>query len=209
MKQKAYFISVEGGEGAGKSTVINAIQQVLAAKGLEVVTTREPGGIKIAEQIREVILDKDNIEMDGLTEACLYAAARRQHIVERVKPALDSNKILLCDRFIDSSLAYQGHARGLGMNIIWELNAPIIEDCMPDLTLLLDVDPAVGLARIFKNQRFTNRLDLAGIEFHKKVQEGYHLLAKEFPDRIVLLDANGETENVVSAVIQLLEERLK
>lgn len=205
----AYFITIEGGEGSGKSTVIKAIQQFLASQGYEVVTTREPGGIRIAEQIREVILNKENTEMDALTEASLYAAARRQHIVEKVKPALDKGKIVLCDRFVDSSLAYQGYARGIGMDTIWKLNQPMIEDCIPDLTIVLDVEPEVGLKRIFTNNRNTNRLDLEGIDFHRRVREGYHILAEKFPERIVLMDANGETPIVLNQVYKLLEKKLE
>lgn len=209
MKQKGYFITIEGGEGSGKSTVIKAIEQYLAGKGIKVISTREPGGIKISEQIRSVILNKENTEMDGLTEACLYAAARRQHIVEKIQPALKKNMVVLCDRFIDSSLAYQGFARGLGMDTVMAINAPVIEDCMPNLTILLDVSPEVGLSRIFSNNRNTNRLDLEGIEFHKNVRLGYEILANEYPERIVKMDASGDTNSVLTQVYKILEDKLK
>lgn len=130
-----YFITIEGGEGAGKSTVLESLTQHLTASGYDVLATREPGGIEIAEQIRRVILDPLNIKMEKRTEALLYAAARRQHLVEKVLPALENGKIVLCDRFIDSSLAYQGFARGIGMDEVFSINQFAIQDCMPDLTL--------------------------------------------------------------------------
>jgi dTMP kinase len=136
----SYFITLEGVEGSGKSTLINFIRDSIESNGKKVVVTREPGGIDIAEQIRSVILDKKNIKMDGRTEALLYAAARRQHLVETVIPSLNEGNIVLCDRFIDSSLAYQGYARGLGINEVFSVNKFAIEDLMPDLTLYLDLD---------------------------------------------------------------------
>lgn len=146
----SYFITLEGVEGSGKSTIINFIKDSLEKSGQKVVVTREPGGIDIAEQIRSVILDRNNTKMEGRTEALLYAAARRQHLVEKVIPALKAGNIVLCDRFIDSSLAYQGYARGLGINEVYSVNKFAIEDVMPDLTLYLDLDPQIGLNRIAK-----------------------------------------------------------
>ncbi|MDQ0352634.1 dTMP kinase [Alkalibacillus filiformis] len=191
------FITFEGVEGAGKSTVIQYISNQLRADGYEVVTTREPGGIEIAEKIREVILSKDHTSMDSRTEALLYAAARRQHLVERVMPALNRGQIVLCDRFVDSSLAYQGYARGLGMEEVYQVNEFAIEDCMPDLTILFELDPKVGLERISDNeQREKNRLDLEKLDFHKKVEEAYRHLKERFSDRIKSIDAHKSLENV-------------
>src|SRR5690606_7544904 len=133
--KRGYFFSAEGNEGAGKSTIVKIASQYLASKGLEVVTSREPGGIAIAEQIREVILDRRNTKMDGRTEALLYAAARRQHFVEKISPLLQAGKTVICDRFIDSSLAYQGYARGLGIEEVLLINRFAIENVFPDLTL--------------------------------------------------------------------------
>jgi dTMP kinase len=203
------FISIEGPEGAGKTTIIKRLAEELEGEGYAVLATREPGGIEIAEQIRTVILDKDNIAMDPRTEALLYAAARRQHLVEKVKPALESDKIILCDRFIDSSLAYQGHARGLGIDEVYSINKFAIEDMMPRLTLYFDLDPVIGLERINQHKgREVNRLDLEKIEFHHKVREGYLLLADRFPERIVKIDATGSFDTVYAAakekIVQLL-----
>ncbi|MDV2583272.1 dTMP kinase [Alkalibacillus haloalkaliphilus] len=191
------FITFEGVEGAGKSTVIQYISTQLRAEGYEVVTTREPGGIEIAEKIREVILNKEHTAMDSRTEALLYAAARRQHLVERVMPALQRGQVVLCDRFVDSSLAYQGYARGLGMEEVYQVNEFAIEDCMPDLTILFELDPKVGLERISDNeQREKNRLDLEKLDFHKKVEEAYRQLKERFSDRIKSIDAHEPLKNV-------------
>lgn len=142
------FITLEGGEGAGKTSAVPLLTARLEEQGYQVLATREPGGIEIAEAIRSVILDPANTSMDGRTEALLYAAARRQHLVEKVWPALKKGMIVLCDRFVDSSLAYQGHTRGLGMEEVMEINRFAVETTMPDLTLFFDISPEAGLARI-------------------------------------------------------------
>ena len=161
------FITFEGGEGCGKSTVLKAIKERLESEGVSVVLTREPGGTPIAEQIRNVILDKGNTAMDGRTEALLYAASRRQHLVEKIWPALQEGKTVLCDRYLDSSLAYQGGARGLGIDEVLSINLFATEGTYPDLTLLFDLEPEQGLARIAANQnREVNRLDLEKLDFH-------------------------------------------
>jgi dTMP kinase len=206
----SYFITLEGVEGSGKSTIINFIKDSLETNGKKVVVTREPGGIDIAEQIRSVILDRKNTKMEGRTEALLYAAARRQHLVEKVIPSLDEGKIVLCDRFIDSSLAYQGYARGLGIKEVYSVNKFAIENIMPDLTLYLDLDPQIGLNRIAKNKgREINRLDLEEINFHVKVREGYEEVLKMFPERMVRIDANQEIEKVIADITKVLVERLQ
>ena len=206
----SYFITLEGVEGSGKSTIINFIKDSLETSGRKVVVTREPGGIDIAEQIRSVILDKNNTKMEGRTEALLYAAARRQHLVEKVIPSLKEGNIVLCDRFVDSSLAYQGYARGLGIDEVFTVNKFAIEDLMPDLTLYLDLDPQIGLNRIAKNKgREINRLDLEEINFHIKVREGYEEVLKMFPERMVRIDANQEVGKVVADINRVLIERLK
>ena len=206
----SYFITLEGVEGSGKSTLISYIKEFLVDRGKSVVVTREPGGIDIAEQIRSVILDKKNTKMDGRTEALLYAAARRQHLVEKVIPSLNEGNMVVCDRFIDSSLAYQGYARGLGINEVFAINEFAIADFMPDLTLYLDLDPQIGLNRIAKNKdREVNRLDLEEINFHVKVQEGYEEVIKRFPERIVRVNANQKIEKVILDTSKILIDRLK
>ena len=204
------FITIEGGEGAGKTTLIQALAEKVQAAGYEVVVTREPGGIPIAEDIRAVILNKENTAMDARTEALLYAAARRQHLTEKVIPALRRDVFVICDRFVDSSLAYQGHARGLGIDAIWEINRFAIEGCMPDLTLYLDIDPEVGLARIANDgEREVNRLDLESLAFHSLVREGYKRVEARFKERIVTVDASLPPEEIVSVSWKHVEDRVK
>ncbi|WP_141503707.1 dTMP kinase [Paenibacillus luteus] len=205
---KGIFITIEGGEGAGKSTLIELLSNKMHQRGKSVMTTREPGGILIAEQIRSVILDRQHIAMDARTEALLYAAARRQHLVEKVVPALEQGRIVICDRFVDSSLAYQGHARGLGMEEVWAINQFAIQELMPDLTIYMDVSPEVGLSRIAQaSDREINRLDLEKHSFHEKVREGYQLLLKQYPERIVLVNAEQSPDLVFLDVLTAIEER--
>ena len=202
---RGIFITFEGPDGAGKSTIIDMVAKQFG----NVLLTREPGGIDIAEQIRAVILNKENTAMDPRTEALLYAAARRQHLVEKVRPALDEGKIVLCDRFVDSSLAYQGYARGLGIEEVFAINQFAIENLMPELTIYFEIEPELGLKRINKNKgREINRLDLENLEFHQKVSEGYQLLIKRFPDRIRCVDASGTVEEVFQETLKIIEEKL-
>lgn len=205
MMKNGFFITFEGPDGAGKTTIISMVAKEL--KGA--LLTREPGGIDIAEQIRTVILDKENTAMDSRTEALLYAAARRQHLVEKVKPALEDGKVVLCDRFVDSSLAYQGHARGLGIDEVYSINQFAIDKMMPDLTIYFDIEPELGLQRINKNKgREVNRLDLEHLDFHQKVREGYHMVLERFPNRIVKIDASGEVNDVYSTTMDVIKEYL-
>lgn len=203
------FITLEGPEGAGKTTILQLLGAALEKEGHRVVVTREPGGIPIAEQIREVILNKENTAMDSRTEALLYAAARRQHLVERIIPALEQGMIVLCDRFIDSSLAYQGYARGLEIEEIYSINTFAIADVMPDITLYFDIEPDEGLKRIqANNHREVNRLDLETIDFHKKVREGYQLVMNRWKERFVLIDASQSLEFVFEQAKQSIVEFL-
>lgn len=200
---QGHFITIEGGEGSGKTTVLDFVYKELSALGYSVLVTREPGGIPIAEEIREVILDPNNIKMEERTEALLYAAARRQHLVEVINPALERGEVVLCDRFIDSSLVYQGHARGIGMNEVMEINRFAIGDVFPELTLFFDVEPELGLARIEKNkERERNRLDLEEMTFHHKVYEGYQLLLNKYPKRIKRINANKTIKEVTNETIE-------
>lgn len=202
---KGIFITFEGPEGAGKTTIINMLAEQLENS----ILTREPGGIDIAEQIRKVILAKENTAMDARTEALLYAAARRQHLVEKVKPALKEGKLVLCDRFVDSSLAYQGYARGLGVDEVFSINQFAIEDMMPELTLYFDIEPELGLKRIRTNSdREINRLDLEALEFHHKVREGYLLLIERFPDRMIKIDASKNIEEVFQDAARIIKGKL-
>lgn len=203
----SYFITIEGPEGSGKSTVITAIAEELN-RAYDVITTREPGGIKISEDIRNILLDDANA-MDYRTEALLFAASRRQHLVEKVLPALATGKIVLCDRFIDSSLAYQGYARGIGMDEIRGINEFAIEGKYPDLTLYLRVEPEIGLSRIKANARETNRLDKEQIEFHQRVVAGYDKLHKDNPERIKVIDASQSVEAVLKDCMDTIYQCIK
>lgn len=206
---QSLFITFEGPEGAGKTTIIKRVEEEFNRRNIPFICTREPGGIEIAEQIRSVILNPENTKMDGRTEALLYAAARRQHLAEKVIPALEEGKVVLCDRFIDSSLAYQGFARELGIEEVYSINKFATEGHMPDLTIYFDLSPEVGLSRIDDNtNREKNRLDLEKIDFHKKVQEGYRRVNEMFPDRIVKVDAEQPVDRVYQDVISILEEKL-
>jgi dTMP kinase len=203
------FITFEGGEGSGKSSVMKLLAERLEQEGYSIVTTREPGGTPIAEEIRNVILDKKNTDMDPRTEALLYAASRRQHLVQKVWPALKEGKLVLCDRFLDSSLAYQGVARHLGVDEILNVNLFATEGKYPDLTLFFDLEPEIGLARIAANAgREVNRLDLEKMDFHKNVRAAFQDLAKRFADRYVVIDASQSFEKVFEDAYKAIKARL-
>lgn len=206
---KGLFITFEGPDGSGKSTVAKAIFEKLQEKGYDVVHTREPGGIDIAEQIRNVILNPNNTAMDPKTEALLYAASRRQHLVEKVFPAVQEGKIVICERFIDSSLAYQGFGRQLGFEEVLGINLFATENTYPDMTIYLDVDEAVGLSRL-QNRDFKDRLDQESIEFHHRVKKGYETVLEKFKDRIRIVDASKPLqeviENSLNEILNLLND---
>ena len=204
------FVTIEGVEGCGKTTIGKLIVERLINDGYEVIYTREPGGIEIAEQIRQVILDVNNTNMDPRTEALLYAASRRQHLIEKIVPAIKNNKIIICDRFVDSSLAYQGHARGLGIDNVYEINKFAIDTLMPDLTLLFDLDPKLGLERISANKlREVNRLDLEQLDFHTLVREGFLIIQDREPNRVKKVDASKTVEEVFNDAYALIKTALK
>jgi dTMP kinase len=207
--KKGLFIVFEGGEGTGKTTAMDLIYDWIIENNFKCIKTREPGGIKIAEQIRQVILDIDNNKMDARTEALLYASARRQHLVEKVIPALEQGAIVLCDRFIYSSLAYQGYARNLGIEEVMSINKFAIGEYMPDLSILFDLDPKIGLERINSNeQREINRLDLEKIDFHEKVRLGYNVIYEHNKDRIIKIDAGQTKENVINQIKNILKPKI-
>lgn len=202
------FITFEGPDGAGKTTVLRELQPRLEALGQSVVTTREPGGVRIAEEIRSVILHPQHTEMDDKTELLLYIAARRQHLKERILPALKSGKLLLVDRFIDSSVAYQGFGRGLDIDAINWLNDYATDGLKPDLTLYFDIDVKEGLERIARNaERDINRLDMEKIEMHERVRQGYLTILEQEAGRVVRLDASQSVEEVVETAFSIIKER--
>lgn len=201
------FITLEGPDGSGKTSVANAVCERLQQMGYDVVHTREPGGIEISEQIRNIILDPNNTAMDPKTEALLYAASRRQHLVEKVFPAIKAGKLVICERFLDSSLAYQGYGRGLGIDEVLSINLFAIDNTYPDLTIYLDVDEEIGLSRLAKRS-FKDRLDQESLAFHHKVTEGYHAVLERFADRIRIVDASLSKEEVIEATLKLILDKI-
>lgn len=196
MKQ-GYFISFEGGDGSGKSTQIKRLKTYLEGLGYQVILTREPGGTEIGEDIRRIILDPERTEMSAMTEAMLYAASRAQHVEEVIKPALESGHIVICDRFVDSSMAYQGYARGL-KEAVQVINQYAVGDCMPDMTFLLKLKPQIGSSRI--QGRAKDRIELETEAFHRSVYQGYEELEKLCADRIVGIDASGAIEDIEKSI---------
>ncbi len=205
--KKTGFITFEGPDGSGKTTISRRVVEALIRDGYDVVFTREPGGIEIAEEIRNVILDPKNTKMDVRTEALLYAASRRQHLVEKILPALEAHKLVICDRFVDSSLAYQGIGRGIGIDEVFKINQFAIADHMPDLTLYLDVNAQTGLSRI-KSRKFKDRLDQEDVSFHLEVVKGYEQVVERFKDRIVKIDGNRSIEAIVKEALEVIYERV-
>ncbi len=201
---KGKFITFEGCEGAGKSAQMRLLAEYFTEHGIEYITTREPGGTPVAEEVRRVILDVNNKGMSDGCEVLLYAASRAEHIKNKILPALNAGKTVICDRYIDSSFAYQGKARGLGFELIERANFYAIENCMPDITLLLDISPREAFMR--KGGADTeDRIELEGIKFHEKVYEGYLALAKKYPQRIVKIDCRGEKKQTHTKIIDALK----
>lgn len=207
--RRPLFITLEGGDGSGKTTMMGRLAAYMQGRSIPYLITREPGGIEIAEKIRSIILDPQHTSMDARTEALLYAAARRQHLVEKVEPALREGVTVLCDRFVDSSLVYQGYARGLGMEEVWSINRFAVEGRMPDLTLLFDIEPEIGMSRIEANaEREKNRLDMESMAFHGKVREGYMLVAENNKERIRIVDASKTPDQVEREMIKYVENAI-
>lgn len=193
------FISFEGGEGSGKSTAINLIKEKLEEEGLKVIITREPGGVSVSEQIRNVILDINN-KMSKETEALLYAASRTEHLYAKVIPHVNDGYIVLSDRYIDSSLAYQGYARGIGIEKVLDVNM-FAREYLPKRTYFFDVTPEVGLARIQGRDKI-DRLDLEAMDFHQKVYEGYLKVCELYPERVMRVDGMQTVETIVNTVVK-------
>lgn len=191
---RGLFITLEGGDGAGKSTQIRNIRSFFEDRGFVVLLTREPGGTKISEKLREILLDKDNAEMDPVTEMLIYAASRAQNVREVIIPALEEGKVVICDRFTDSSIAYQGYGRELG-EMVAEVNARATGGLEPDITFWLDVDPETGKERAKKDGEL-DRLELETMDFHYRLYEGYRTLARENPGRIKRIDASKSPDEI-------------
>ena len=208
---KPLFISFEGPEGAGKTTVLNILIAELQPKlGDKLVTTREPGGNPISEAIRAILQPEDDNGLEKRTEALLYAAARRQHLVEIIQPALAAGKVVISDRYVDSSLAYQGGGRDLGVEKIWQINQFAIDGLLPDLTIYLDVPSELGLARVTANRKGKiDRLDKESLAFHQNVRHTYLKLQSEFSDRIKIVDATQPLDKVVHDTRELINQVLE
>ena len=206
--KKGLFITLEGPDGSGKSTVAKLLHEYIDGLGILNAFTREPGGTAIGENIREILLDNDNYEMTSRTEALLYAAARAQHAEEKIQPLLDNDYIVLSDRYVLSSLAYQGHSRGLGIETVMEINEFAMGDTYPDLVLFFDVDPEIALSRKYIN-REGDRLENEGKEFHNKTYEGYKKAIEKYSNNIVKIDANGTVEETLKNCIDVVMEHLK
>ena len=203
---KGSFITFEGCEGSGKSTQMRLLSERLKKEGISHIVTREPGGSDIAEQIRAIILNGKNTAMCDECEALLYAAARAQHLNEKVRPALDEGLLVLCDRFVDSSLAYQGYARGLGMDFVSSINSFALENYMPDLTLFLNISPKAAFERKHGADE-GDRMEQLGLAFHRKVYEGYLKLSEMYPERIVKVECGGSKWDTAERIYGILRER--
>ena len=204
------FITFEGPDGSGKSTVIKAVYERLINDGYSVILTREPGGTPIAEKIRDVILDSSNTALDARTEALLYAASRRQHLVEKIWPAIKEGKIVLCDRFLDSSLAYQGEGRKLGIENILNVNLFATENTYPDLTLFFNISPEEGLKRVSKDKkRVADRLDNENANFHQEVYNGFLKVNSMYKDRIQVIDATKSLNEVIENAYKIIKSKLE
>ena len=204
---KGIFITMEGPDGSGKSTQIDLLREYLEKEGYDVLITREPGGTRISEAIREVILNKEYTEMSPVTEMLLYASARAQLINEVVGPALESGKAVISDRFVDSSLVYQGIARGLGVENVYNINLQAIGKYMPDVTFLLDLPADIGIARK-KDQKELDRMESESLQFHRDVADGYRSLAERFPDRIEKIDATLPIDRICDIIKVRINELL-
>lgn len=203
------FITFEGPDGSGKSTIIKELHKKLIDEGYNILLTREPGGTPISEKIRDIILDNNNTNLDYRTEALLYAASRRQHLVEKIWPALKRGQIVLCDRYLDSSLAYQGGARKLGIKNILDINLFATENTYPDLTIFFDVSPEIGLSRLSQDKkRVADRLDNESENFHQEVYETFKKVCDIYPDRIVKIDASKSISEVLNETYTIIKKKL-
>ncbi|NLI75929.1 MAG: dTMP kinase [Candidatus Riflebacteria bacterium] len=203
-----FFLTFEGPEGSGKSTQIRRLRDHLVAAGRSVLLTREPGGTPFGDKIRALLLDPGGGPLEPATEACLMLAQRAEHLRQVIRPALSAGTVVLCDRYADSSLAYQGYARGLGADLIRELHERTLGDFLPDLTVLFDIDPAQGLERArHGGKKSFDRMESEAVAFHQKVRNGYLDLAGREPHRFLVIDAAVPPDRVFSALLQGLQER--
>lgn len=206
-RPKGFFLSMEGGDGSGKSTQVNLMEENLLRMGYDVRRTREPGGCPISEKIRDIILDTDNMEMFAETEAILYAASRAQHVRQVIRPALEAGQLVLCDRYVDSSIAYQGGGRELGVAEVTAMNAPAIDGLLPDLTVYLEIDPVTALKRRVEATT-PDRIEIEGRKFHARVEGAYHTLMEKDANRFAVIDASGTVEQVEALALNAVLDRM-
>jgi len=198
---------MEGADGSGKSLQSKLLKEYLLERGFDVVTVREPGGTMIGEKIRDIIIDKENTAMDSMTEVLLYAASRAQLTQEVILPSLNAGKIVLSDRFVDSSLVYQGFARGLGIDTVMKINSFALCGLMPDITFFLDLPATDGLKRVHSREE-PDRIEMEALSFHNKVYEGYLSLVEMYPERIKSIDASRDIQEVKRSIIEIVEKKL-
>jgi len=203
--KKGLFITFEGTDGSGKTTQIKLLEQYMGAKGREVVLSREPGGTRVSEIIRDIILEPENKEIVPLTEMILYAASRAQHVAEVIEPAVNNGKIVICDRYVDSSYAYQGGGRGVDLKIIADVNRIAINGTVPDITFFLDIDPEISIKRRI-NSTGADRIEQEKLDFHRRVYDGYKKLSILYPDRIKTIDATRSIEEISSQINEYIDE---
>ena len=205
--ERGAFLTVEGPDGSGKGTQIKRLAEALDQWGYEVVHSREPGGTPIGEKIREILLDRENAGMADETEALLYAASRAQHVREKIRPAVAEGKVVLCDRFLDSSAAYQGGGRKLGVDKVLAINAPAVDGTMPDMTVYLDIDHRKAMERRCAASE-PDRLEMEAESFHARVEDGYHELIKRDPERFIVVNAERTREEIAKEIAEKVLDRL-
>ena len=206
MERLGKFITFEGCEGCGKSTQVRLFNEYLNKENIPHIFTREPGGEKISEEIRRILLDANNAEMTDECEALLYAAARVQHLNDRVGPALAKGELVFCDRYVDSSLAYQAYARGLGTEFVENINAYALKNYLPDVTVFIDLTPEDAFKRKHGADE-NDRLEQAGMDFHRRVYAGYKALAERYPERFVCVDGKQSPQEIFDEILQVLKEK--
>lgn len=206
MERRGKFITFEGCEGCGKSTQVRLFNEYLNKENIPHIFTREPGGEKISEEIRRILLDANNAEMTDECEALLYAAARVQHLHDRVEPALSKGELVFCDRYVDSSLAYQAYARGLGTEFVENINAYALKNYLPDVTVFIDLTPEDAFKRKHGADE-NDRLEQAGMEFHRRVYAGYKALAEKYPNRFVCVNGKQTPQEVFHEILRILKEK--
>ena len=206
MEKRGKFITFEGCEGCGKSTQVRLFNEYLNKENIPHIFTREPGGEKISEEIRRILLDANNAEMTDECEALLYAAARVQHLNDRVEPALSKGELVFCDRYVDSSLAYQAYARGLGTEFVENINAYALKNYLPDVTIFIDLTPEDAFKRKHGADE-NDRLEQAGMDFHRRVYAGYKALAEQYPERFVCVDGKQTPQEIFNDILRILKEK--